>query len=75
MEKYVRDIIQGQKIVPDLVESIIKPSGLVKKEIRRILIKMYQFRSEMDVWKNDGFPPEGNTASESGKFEPISVPN
>ena len=31
IEKYVEDVKQGQKIDPDLVESIMKPSGLVRK--------------------------------------------
>ena len=40
MEKYVEDVKQGQKTVPDLVESIIRPTDPVKEELRRILIKM-----------------------------------
>ena len=32
IEKYVRDVKQGQKVVPDLVEPIMKGSGLVKEE-------------------------------------------
>ena len=38
--KYIEDAKQGQKVAPDLVESIMKGSGLVKEELRPILFKM-----------------------------------
>ena len=47
IEKYVVDVTQKQKGVPDLVESIIRPTDLVKEELRRILFKMSQYRSEI----------------------------
>ena len=34
--KYIEDVKQDQKDVPDLVESIVKPTGLAKEELRRI---------------------------------------
>ena len=43
IEKYVEDVKQGEKHVPDLLESIMKAPGLVKEELRRILFKMDQF--------------------------------
>ena len=43
MEKYVEDAKQDEKDVPDLLESIMTGSGLVKEELRRILFKMGQF--------------------------------
>ena len=45
IEKYVMDIRQGQKNDLDLLESIMKPCGLVKEELQRMLLKMIQFRS------------------------------
>ena len=44
IEKYIEDAKQDQKADPDLVESIMKGSGLVKEELRRILRKMNQIR-------------------------------
>ena len=41
-EKYHEDVKQDEKSVPDLVESIMKGSGLVKEELRQILFKMCQ---------------------------------
>ena len=37
IEKYIEGVKQDQKHVLDLVESIVKGSGLVKEELRRIL--------------------------------------
>ena len=42
MEKYIEDAKQKEKDVPDLLESIIQPPGLVKGELRSNLFKMIQ---------------------------------
>ena len=34
IEKYVEDVKQKQKDVPDLLESIVRPTCLVKEELR-----------------------------------------
>ena len=47
MEKYIEDARQDEKHVPDLLESIIQPPGLVKEELRPILFNMNQFRHEI----------------------------
>ena len=47
MEKYIEDVRQEEKHVPDLLEAIMKGSGLVKEELRQILFKMCQFRPEI----------------------------
>ena len=47
MEKYIEDAKQGQKVAPDLVESIMKGSGLVKEELRQNLFKMTKFMSKI----------------------------
>ena len=44
IERYIEDAKQEEKDVPDLVESIIRLTGLVKEELRNILMKMSQFR-------------------------------
>ena len=36
IEKYVEDVKQDQKTVPDLVESIMSPTDPAKEELRRI---------------------------------------
>ena len=42
--KSVEDVTQEEKDVPDLLESIMRPTDPVKEELRRILFKMGQFR-------------------------------
>ena len=43
IEKYIDDVRQDEKHVPDLLESIMKAPGLVKEELQPILFKMHQF--------------------------------
>ena len=40
IEKYVEGVKQNEKHVPDLLEVIIRPPGLVKEELQPILLKM-----------------------------------
>ena len=47
IEKYVEDARQKEKHVPDLLEAIMRPSCLVKEELRPNLCKMTQFRPEI----------------------------
>ena len=47
IEKYVEDVKQDKKHVPDLLESIMRPTCLVKEELRKILMNMSQFRPEI----------------------------
>ena len=47
IEKYIEDLRQDEKHVPDLLESIIQPPGLVKEELRAISFKIAQFRSKI----------------------------
>ena len=47
LEKYVEDAKQDEKHVPDLLESIMRPTCLVKEELRLILFKLTQFRPEI----------------------------
>ena len=41
--KYFEDVKQDEKSVPDLLESIMRPTCFVKEELWRILIKPIQF--------------------------------
>ena len=43
IEKYVEDVKQKEKDVPDLLESIMRPTDPVKEELRQILFKLNQF--------------------------------
>ena len=44
LEKYVEDVKQKEKEVPDLLESIMRPTDPVKEELRQKIMKMSQFR-------------------------------
>ena len=48
IEKSVEDVKQGQKVAPDLVEPIMRPTDLVKAELRQILCKMSRFRCKIN---------------------------
>ena len=47
IEKYIEDAKQHEKHVLDLLESIMRPTCLVKEELRPILCKLDQFRPEI----------------------------
>ena len=47
IEKYVEDARQEEKDVPDLLEAIMRPTCLVKEELRPILCKISQFGSKI----------------------------
>ena len=47
IEKYIEDAKQDEKTVPDLLESIERPTCLVKEELRPILSKMSQLRAKI----------------------------
>ena len=47
MEKSIEDARQDEKHVPDLLEAIIQPPGLVKGELQQKLSKMIKFRPEI----------------------------
>ena len=43
MEKYIEDARQEEKDVPDLLEAIMRPTCLVKEELRHFLFKINEF--------------------------------
>ena len=47
IEKYIEDVRQEEKDVPDLLEAIMRPTDPVKEELRPILFKMSQFRPKI----------------------------
>ena len=48
MEGYTQDVKQYEKHVPDLLEPIMRPPGLVKEELRLIFFKIGHFRSNIE---------------------------
>ena len=46
IEKYVKDVKQGQKLTPDLLGSVISPTCLVKEELRLILFQINLFSTK-----------------------------
>ena len=55
MEKYIEDARQEEKDVPDLLEAIMRPTCLVKEELRQNLFKMSQFGPEIPKIKVSTF--------------------
>ena len=55
MEKYIEDARQEEKDVPDLLEAIMRPTCLVKEELRPILSKLNQFGSKITKIKVSTF--------------------
>ena len=47
MEKYIEDLRQDEKYVPDLLEAIMRPTDPVKQELRQKLSKIDQFGSKI----------------------------
>ena len=47
MGKYFEDVGQDEKHVPDLLESIMRPTDPVKEELRPMLSKIIQIRSNI----------------------------
>ena len=70
MEKCFEDVRQDEKHVPDLLEAIIQPPGLLKEELRQKLFKMTQFGSKIKKFRVCTFqmsgkiPDSTNVASE-----------
>ena len=48
IETCVKDVIQGERIVPDLVEWIIRTTRLATEESRKILMKISQVRPHIE---------------------------
>ena len=55
MEKYIEDARQEEKDVPDLLEAIMRPTCLVKEELRQNLFKLSQFGPEITKIKVSTF--------------------
>ena len=47
MDKYFEDVRQDEKHVPDLLESITRPTDPVKEELRSVLFKIDKCESKI----------------------------
>ena len=76
IEKYIEDARQDERHVPDLLESIMKPTDPVKDELRQKLFKMSQFDSKITkmrvskfwIQEIQNFPPEANASLLTSRF-------
>ena len=55
MAKYVEDVRQEEKDVPDLLEPIRRPNRLVKEQLRQNSIKLIKFRHNITKIKVSTF--------------------
>ena len=53
IEDYIEDAKQKEKDVLDLLEAIMRPTCLIKEELRQNLFKMIQFRPEITKIRSD----------------------
>ena len=71
MEKYAEDVKQEEKDVPDLLESIMRPTDPVKEELRQKLFKINQFRSQITKMRVSKFwIPEFQFFPAGGQCQP-----
>ena len=71
METSFEDARQDEKHVPDLLESMIQPPGLVKEELRLFLFKIGQIMSEIQtIWVSTFWIPEIQSFSAGGQCQP-----
>ena len=76
IEKYIEDVKQDEKHVPDLLEAIMRLADPAKEELRPISFKMDQFRSQIQKIRGSTFwipeircfPPEANASLLASKF-------
>ena len=73
IEKYFEDARQDEKHVPDLLESIMRPTDPVKEELRQKLFKMTQFGSEIKKIRVSTFwIPEIQSFPAGGQHNPLA---
>ena len=71
IEKYFEDAKKDEKHVPNLLESIIQPPGLVKEELRPISFKMSKVRSKISKIRVSTFwIPEIQSFRAAGQCQP-----
>ena len=71
MERYIEDVEQEEKHVPDLLETIMKPKLFVKEELQPILFITTQIRSKiMKIRVSTFWIPEIQSFPAGGQRQP-----
>ena len=71
MEKYIEDVRQDGKHVPDLLEAIMRPTDPVKDELRQKLFEITQFGSKITKMRVSKFwIPEIQNFPAGGQCQP-----
>ena len=71
IEKYIEDLEQDEKNVPDLLESIMKPPGLVNKKLQSMMFEIIQIRSKIQEFRVSTFwIPEIQSFPVGGQCQP-----
>ena len=71
IEKYNEDARQDEKHVPDLLESIMRPTDPVKEELRQKLFKITQISSKITKMRVSKFwIPEFRSFRAAGQCQP-----
>ena len=71
MEKCFEDAREDEKHVPDLLESIMRPTDPVKEELRQKLFKITQFESKIKKMRVSTFwIPEIRSFRAAGQCQP-----
>ena len=71
IEKYIEDVEQDEEHVPDLQESMMRPTDPVKEELRQILFRMSQIMSKITKIKVSTFwIPEIQSSPAGGQCQP-----
>ena len=74
IETYIEEVKQDEKHVPDLLESIMRPTFFVKEELRPISFTNLDPKSQKSRFqlfgsrKSKVFPPEANASLLASKF-------
>ena len=69
--KYIEDVKQDEKHVPDLLEAIMRPTDPVKEELRQKLSKINQFGSKIKKMRVSKFwIPEIQNFPAGGQCQP-----
>ena len=71
IEKYIEDVKQDEKHVPDLLEPIMRPTDPVKEGLQPILLKMSQIKSKISKIRVSTFwIPEIRSFPAGGQCQP-----
>ena len=71
IEKYIEDVRQDEKHVPDLLEAIMRPTDPIKEELQPVLFKMIQIISKIKkIRVSASWIPEIQSFPAGGQCQP-----